>query len=193
VVGSAARKSSKSAYVYARHLLDRKEHTMPTGPARVPKKCHFRPRGLAYVRIRGRVRYLGKYGSPESHEAYRQVLAELAAAPPSLPRRPPIGRPSPSSNCARPTSTTRKRTTSRTAAPRPKCIPCTAARKPQPILPVPADVVDATLPHLSPVVADMVRVHRLTPFWTSATGRSSGCCWSWPDTWASGCRPKSCR
>lgn len=54
---------------------------MATVSARVPRYCHFRPRGLAYVRIRGRVRYLGKYGSPESKEEYRRVLAELDAGP----------------------------------------------------------------------------------------------------------------
>lgn len=38
----------------------------------------------------------------------------------------------------------------------------TKAREPQPIPPVSDDVVDATLPHLSAVVADMVRFQRLT-------------------------------
>ena len=38
----------------------------------------------------------------------------------------------------------------------------TTAREPEPIRPVAGDVVDATLPHLSPVVADMVRFQRLT-------------------------------
>lgn len=37
-----------------------------------------------------------------------------------------------------------------------------AAREPQPILPVDDATVDATLPHLSQVVADMVRFQRLT-------------------------------
>ena len=37
----------------------------------------------------------------------------------------------------------------------------TEAREPVPIFPVSEDVVDATLPHLPPVVADMVRFHRL--------------------------------
>jgi len=58
---------------------------MPAVSAHVPKYCLFRPRGLAYVRIRGRVRYLGKYGSPESKEAYRRVLAELDATPAAAP------------------------------------------------------------------------------------------------------------
>ena len=37
----------------------------------------------------------------------------------------------------------------------------TKSREPDPIGPVPNDLVDATLPHLPPVVADMVRLHRL--------------------------------
>jgi integrase len=37
----------------------------------------------------------------------------------------------------------------------------TEAREPDPVEPVPDEVVDATLPHLSSVVADMVRFHRL--------------------------------
>jgi hypothetical protein len=31
---------------------------MPAVSAHVPRYCHFKPRGLAYVRIRGRIRYL---------------------------------------------------------------------------------------------------------------------------------------
>lgn len=50
-------------------------------PVPIPKYCHFKPRDLAYVRIHGKPRYLGKYGSAESREAYRRVLAELEAAP----------------------------------------------------------------------------------------------------------------
>lgn len=38
----------------------------------------------------------------------------------------------------------------------------TEARETQPIKPVPDDVVENTLPHLSDVVADMVRFHRIT-------------------------------
>lgn len=52
---------------------------MPAVSAHVPKYCHFKPRDLAYVRIRGQVRYLGKYGTPESRERYRRALAELEA------------------------------------------------------------------------------------------------------------------
>lgn len=38
----------------------------------------------------------------------------------------------------------------------------TTAREPQPILPVPDDIVDATLPHLPSVIADMARFQRLS-------------------------------
>jgi integrase len=55
---------------------------MPTAKkAKVPKYCLLKPRGLAYVRIRGHVRYLGKYESPESREAYGRLVAELASQP----------------------------------------------------------------------------------------------------------------
>ena len=59
---------------------------MPTAKkAKVPKHCLLKPRGLAYVRIRGRVRYLGKYGTPESREAYGRLVAELATQPDLTP------------------------------------------------------------------------------------------------------------
>jgi integrase len=38
----------------------------------------------------------------------------------------------------------------------------TVAREPRRVLPVPDDVVDATLPHVPSIVADMVRFQRLT-------------------------------
>ncbi len=86
-VGSAARKSKKSAYMYARPLTE--VHTMPAVCPRVPKYCLHKARGLAYVRDRGKVLYLGKHGSPESKEAYTRFLIEwearLAGAPPPLP------------------------------------------------------------------------------------------------------------
>ena len=37
----------------------------------------------------------------------------------------------------------------------------TEAREPEPIGPVPDEVIDATIPHLPPVIADMVEIHRL--------------------------------
>jgi len=49
---------------------------MPSTPPRTPKYRHYKPKDLAVVRIDGKDHYLGKYGSPESHERYRRLLAE---------------------------------------------------------------------------------------------------------------------
>ena len=55
---------------------------MPTvKKAKIPKYCLLQPRGLVYVRIRGRARYPDKYGTPESREAYGRLVAELATQP----------------------------------------------------------------------------------------------------------------
>jgi hypothetical protein len=55
----------------------------------VPKYCLLKARGLAYVRDRGRVRYLGRFGGPESKEACGRFLIEWearrAGAPLPLP------------------------------------------------------------------------------------------------------------
>ncbi len=37
-----------------------------------------RSKDRAYVRLNGRRHYLGEYGSPESKEAYRRLIAEWA-------------------------------------------------------------------------------------------------------------------
>jgi integrase len=52
---------------------------MPAARSLAPKYCLHKPSGRAYLRIRGRVRYIGKYNSPESLEAYGRLVAELAA------------------------------------------------------------------------------------------------------------------
>jgi len=52
---------------------------MPAVRVHVPKYCLHKSRGLAYVRDRGKVRYLGKHGSPESKEAYGRFLIEWEA------------------------------------------------------------------------------------------------------------------
>jgi hypothetical protein len=44
--------------------------------SRVPKYRHYKPKDLAVVRINGRDHYLGRFGSVESQEAYRRLLAE---------------------------------------------------------------------------------------------------------------------
>ena len=41
-----------------------------------PKYRHYKPKGLAVVRVDGRDVYLGRYESPESWEKYYRVLAE---------------------------------------------------------------------------------------------------------------------
>ncbi len=49
-------------------------------PAKQPPSYrHYKPKDLGVVRIRGRDRYLGKFGSPESWEKYYRLLAEDAA------------------------------------------------------------------------------------------------------------------
>lgn len=58
-----------------------------------PVYRHFKARDLAVVRIDGRDHYLGRYGSPESHEAYLRLLAERSISPPrtpAVPNEPPV-------------------------------------------------------------------------------------------------------
>jgi len=62
---------------------------MPLNPSRIPKYCRLwskqrkkkRLPPLGYVRIQGRVRYLGEWNSPESLEAYKRALMDLPASP----------------------------------------------------------------------------------------------------------------
>jgi integrase len=42
----------------------------------IPAYVHHKPTGQARVRIKGKDFYLGKYGSPESHERYDELIAE---------------------------------------------------------------------------------------------------------------------
>lgn len=46
---------------------------------RPPSYRHFKPRDLAVVTLDGRDHYLGRYGSPESHEKYARLIAEWQA------------------------------------------------------------------------------------------------------------------
>ena len=48
----------------------------PSTP-RIPKYRHFKPKNLGVVRIDGRDHYLGKFDSPESHERYHRLIAEM--------------------------------------------------------------------------------------------------------------------
>ena len=43
---------------------------------KIPAYVHHKPTGQARVRIKGKDFYLGKYGSPESHERYDELIAE---------------------------------------------------------------------------------------------------------------------
>ena len=52
---------------------------MPARPSRVPAYCLHKPSGRAYVRIRGKVIYVGEYGSADSKQEYGRLIAELAA------------------------------------------------------------------------------------------------------------------
>ncbi len=54
---------------------------MPAKKAFVPKYCLRKPSGRAYVRIKGKVVYLGVYDSPESKQEYGRLIAELAVQP----------------------------------------------------------------------------------------------------------------
>jgi integrase len=45
----------------------------------LPKYCNHRPSGRAYVRIGGKMYYLGKYGSEASRREYDRIIAEFVA------------------------------------------------------------------------------------------------------------------
>ncbi len=47
----------------------------------VPKYCLHKASGLAYMRIKGRVHYLGRYDSPESRTAYSRKIQEIDRTP----------------------------------------------------------------------------------------------------------------
>jgi integrase len=52
-------------------------------PRRLPKYRHYKPKNLAVVRIDGKDRYLGRYGSEESREKYRRLVAGWLAGHPT--------------------------------------------------------------------------------------------------------------
>ena len=58
---------------------------MPARKALVPKYCLHKPSGRAYARIRGKVVYVGRYGTDESKAEYGRLVAELAVTPSPLP------------------------------------------------------------------------------------------------------------
>jgi hypothetical protein len=53
---------------------------MPRLKYKAPTYCRHKSSGQAVVTCHGRDHYLGKYGSPESIEKYKQLVAEWAAA-----------------------------------------------------------------------------------------------------------------
>ena len=61
---------------------------MPARKALVPKYCLHKPSGRAYVRIRGKVVYVGQYGTDESKAEYGRLVTEFAVAPAPLPSAP---------------------------------------------------------------------------------------------------------
>lgn len=54
---------------------------MPAKSSLVPKYCLHKPSGQAYVRICGKVCYVGHYGTDESKAEYGRLVAELATNP----------------------------------------------------------------------------------------------------------------
>lgn len=54
---------------------------MSRKPPRVPKYSLHKGTGQAYVTLKGQRRYLGVHGSPESHERYSRIVAQLLASP----------------------------------------------------------------------------------------------------------------
>src|SRR5262245_49104091 len=51
---------------------------MSTRRSYTPNLCLHKPTGQAYVRLNGKPRYLGKYGTPAAQRAYARLLNQLA-------------------------------------------------------------------------------------------------------------------
>jgi integrase len=58
---------------------------MPAKVPHLPKYRHYKPKDLAVVRIHGQDFYLGRYGSEESRQEYRRLIAELLTSPAPTP------------------------------------------------------------------------------------------------------------
>ena len=65
---------------------------MPGRPRKLPSYCHHKASGQAVVRIDGKDRYLGPYGSPASYEKYHRLISERF---PHGPDSSPLSHPSP--------------------------------------------------------------------------------------------------
>ena len=59
----------------------------------VPKYRHHKGSGQAFVQVKGRRHYLGKWDSPQSKERYSALVAELAVSP--IPTPLPLTTPVP--------------------------------------------------------------------------------------------------
>jgi len=55
-------------------------------PARLPKMCHHRPSGRAYVRLNGRIIYLGPFADPATRRKYDKLVAEWLTAGRHVPQ-----------------------------------------------------------------------------------------------------------
>ncbi len=47
--------------------------------SQLPKYTHHKPTGQAFARVDGKMVYLGKYNSPESHERYATEISDWQA------------------------------------------------------------------------------------------------------------------
>ena len=54
-------------------------------PPRQPGYLHHKPSNQAYVRLGGHCRYLGEYGSPDSHRRYAALMADHLSGEPNEP------------------------------------------------------------------------------------------------------------
>jgi hypothetical protein len=52
----------------------------------IPRYRHHKGSGQAFVQIKGKRHYIGKWDTPASKEAYSRFVAELAAAPVAIER-----------------------------------------------------------------------------------------------------------
>jgi hypothetical protein len=64
---------------------------MRSKSTRLPKYRHYKPKDLAVVRIDGKDHNLGKFGSEESQQKYRRLIAEMLAA--TATAQPPTPQP----------------------------------------------------------------------------------------------------
>src|SRR4051794_36661158 len=60
---------------------------MPRKSPQLPKYRHYKPKDLAVVRLDGKDHYLGKHGSEQSKERYRQLIAGYLSSPMPQPGR----------------------------------------------------------------------------------------------------------